>query len=205
MQKDFHFYEPTQGHGLRHDPISSIVGPRVIGWIGTKSKEGVLNLAPYSFCNVFNYRPPVIAFSSVGYKDSVRNAIETGVFTWNLATRDLAEPMNMTSLEQDVREFEVAGLTPVDSRLIDAPRVGESHASLECKVTTHFQLKDSEGKDLNTWMVLGEVVGVHVSPNSIVDGIYRTAIPRPILRGGGPGDYFEITDLALFDMPRPKS
>jgi flavin reductase (DIM6/NTAB) family NADH-FMN oxidoreductase RutF len=113
--------------------------------------------------------------------------------------------MNMTSLEQDVREFEVAGLTPVDSRLIDAPRVGESHASLECKVTTHFQLKDSEGKDLNTWMVLGEVVGVHVSPNSIVDGIYRTAIPRPILRGGGPGDYFEITDLALFDMPRPKS
>ena len=121
------------------------------------------------------------------------------------ATRPSIEPMNMTSLEQDVREFEVAGLTPVDSRLIDAPRVGESHASLECKVTTHFQLKDSEGKDLNTWMVLGEVVGVHVSPNSIVDGIYRTAIPRPILRGGGPGDYFEITDLALFDMPRPKS
>src|SRR5690606_41216488 len=102
-------------------------------------------------------------------------------------------------------QLEAAGLCAVDSHMIDAPRVSESLASQECQVTTLFQWKDSEGKDLNTWMVLGEVVGVHVSPNSIVDGIYRTAIPRPILRGGGPGDYFEITDLALFDMPRPKS
>lgn len=204
VQENFHFYEPTQGHGLRHDPISSIVGPRVIGWIGTKSTQGVLNLAPYSFCNVFNYRPPVIAFSSVGYKDSVRNAIETGVFTWNLATRKLAERMNQTSLEQDVREFEVAGLTAVDSRFVDAPRVGESPASLECKLTHHFRLQDAQGQDLDTWMVLGEVVGVHVSPDCIVDGIYQTALPRPILRGGGPGDYFEVSDTTLFDMRRPK-
>src|SRR5690625_5655553 len=73
-----HFYEPKKGHGLPHDPMNAIVGPRVIGWIGTRSQQGVLNLAPYSFFNLFNYRPPILGFSSIGYKDSVRNAIETG-------------------------------------------------------------------------------------------------------------------------------
>ena len=204
MQNHYHFYEPLKGHGLRHDPISSIVGPRVIGWIGTQDTAGNPNLAPYSFCNIFNYQPPVIAFSSVGYKDSVRNAIKTGVFTWNLASRDLAEPMNQSSTMQAVNEFEFAQLTPIAGQLVAAPRVGESHVSIECKVTQHFQLTDHQGEAIDTWMVLGEAVGVHINPALIKDGIYHCAAGRPILRGGGPGDYYEINDDTLFDMRRPK-
>ena len=202
MQHDYHSYEPNQGHGLRYDPISAIVGPRVIGWIGTQNAAGDTNLAPYSFCNIFNYRPPIIAFSSVGYKDSVRNAIETGVFTWNLATRPLAEPMNLTSVERPVNEFELSQLTPIASLHIAAPRVGESPVSLECRVTQHFPLQKLDGQT-DTWMVLGEVVAVHISPALIKDGVYHTAAARPILRGGGPGDFFEVSDQTLFDMRRP--
>lgn len=204
MQKNYHFYEPLKGHGLRHDPISGIVGPRVIGWIGSQDKAGNQNLAPYSFCNIFNYQPPIIAFSSVGFKDSVRNAIETGVFTWNLANRELAERMNQSSTMQTVDEFQFANLTPISSKLINAPRVGESLVSIECKMTKHFQLTDHKGEHINTWMVLGEAIAVHISPELIKDGIYHCASARPILRGGGPGDYYEITDDTLFDMRRPK-
>lgn len=201
--RNYHYYETAKGHGLKHDPIAAIVGPRVIGWIGSRSAEGQLNLAPYSFCNVFNYRPPVIAFSSVGYKDSVRNAIETGVFTWNLATRVLAEKMNETSVERDVREFELSGLTPLTGRQVDAPRVAESPVSLECRLTQHFRLQNAAGQELDTWMVLGEVVAAHISRHCLVDGVYQTALPGPILRAGGPGDFFEVTDATRFFMRRP--
>ncbi|HEX8602407.1 MAG TPA: flavin reductase family protein, partial [Pseudoduganella sp.] len=85
-----HFYEPREGHGLRHDPFNAIVGPRPIGWISSSSADGILNLAPYSFFNAFNYVPPIVGFASIGYKDTLRNVRETGVFVWNLATRPLA-------------------------------------------------------------------------------------------------------------------
>lgn len=204
VQDHYHTYEPKNGHGLRHDPISSIVGPRVIGWIGTQDTAGQPNLAPYSFCNIFNYKPALIAFSSVGYKDSVRNAIETGVFTWNLATRPLAEAVNQSSLEQPVNEFELTQLTPVAGQLVAAPRVAQSPVSIECKVTQHFQMTDQHQDALNTWMVIGEVVAVHIDPALIKDGIYHCAAAQPILRGGGPADYYEISDQTLFHMYRPK-
>ena len=94
--EDRHFYEPSKGHGLPHDPFNSIVGPRPIGWVSTRGTGGALNLAPYSFFNAFNYSPPIIGFSSTSPKDSVRNARETGEFVWNMTTRVLAERMNAT-------------------------------------------------------------------------------------------------------------
>ena len=92
-----YFYQPSQGHGLPHDPLNAIIGPRPIGWIASQDAEGQRNLAPYSFFNCFNYRPPIIGFASSGWKDSVRNIVETKEFVWNLATRPLAEAMNETS------------------------------------------------------------------------------------------------------------
>lgn len=77
-ESDMYFYQPSQGHGLPHDPLNAIIGPRPIGWISSCDKAGQLNLAPYSFFNCFNYRPPIIGFSSNGWKDSVRNITETG-------------------------------------------------------------------------------------------------------------------------------
>ncbi|MGO4325998.1 flavin reductase family protein [Cupriavidus sp. 2TAF22] len=206
VSDDFYFYEPARGHGLPHDPFNAIVGPRPIGWISSRAADGVVNLAPYSFFNAFNYTPPIVGFSSVGYKDSVRNIEQTGEFCWNLATRALADPMNAScaAVPPEVDEFTLAGLTPAASRAVAVPRVAESPVSFECRLTQLIQLQGVDGQKVPTWLVLGEVVGVHVDRTLLKDGIYDTAAARPILRGGGPADYFEIGPEALFRMRRPR-
>src|SRR5258708_2409706 len=125
-----HYYEPSQGHGLKYNPFNAIIAPRPIGWISSRDAKGQLNLAPYSFFNAFNYDPPILGFASISWKDSVRNASETGEFVWNLATKELAEQMNRTSLPvpDDVDEFQLAGLTAAPSKHVDVPRVLESRA-----------------------------------------------------------------------------
>jgi flavin reductase (DIM6/NTAB) family NADH-FMN oxidoreductase RutF len=200
-----HIYEPAQGHGLKHDPFNAIVGPRPIGWISSISPAGVANLAPYSFFNGFNYRPPIIGFSSIGWKDSVANIEATGEFCWNLATKALGEQMNLTTAPAppEIDEFEVAGLTPVPGRLVAAPRVLESPVNFECRLTQLIQLQGADGAKVDTWLVLGEVVVVHIDPAYLTDGVYETATARPILRAGRLGDYFEITPETLFSMRRP--
>ena len=206
MPEDVHFYEPAHGHGLAHDPFNSIVGPRPIGWIWSVDREGRRNLAPYSFFNAFNYHPPIVGFCSVGYKDSVRNVEATGAFGWNLATFPLSQAMNAScaAVAPGVDEFELAGLTPVASKHIAAPRVGESPVSFECKLTQMLRLQGTDGKPVDSWMMFGEVVAVYIAKALLKDGIYHTAAADPILRGGGPGDYFRITEDRKFVMPRPR-
>ena len=206
MSQDEHFYEPAKGHGLPHDPFNAIVGPRPIGWISSQDSQGRLNLAPYSFFNAFNYTPPIIGFASIGAKDSLHNIRQTGEFVWNLATRPLAEQMNQTcaAVPPEVSEFELAGLTPVASRCIAVPRVEESPVSFECRLTQILQLQGVDGVPVETWLVLGEVVGVHIASHLLHNGIYDTAAAQPILRAGGPADYFEISSQARFKMYRPR-
>ena len=202
-----HFYEPKNGHGLPHDPFNAIVGPRPIGWVSTRSNDGILNLAPYSFFNAFNYIPPIVGFSSTGPKDSLRNVQENGIFVWNLVTRPLAEAMNQTCapVGPEVNEFELAGLTTAPSRVVDVPRVAESPVSFECRSTQIIQLEGLDKQKVPTWLVLGEVVGVHIADHLLKDGIYDTANAGHILRGGGPADYFSIGPEQLFKMSRPKA
>ena len=204
-RSDAHYFRPADGTGLPHNPFNAIIGPRPIGWISTQAADGTRNLAPYSFFNGFNYYPPIVGFSSVGWKDSVANIQATGDFVWNLATRSLADQMNRTSasVPSDVDEFAVSGLTPIPASLVGSPMVQESPVNFECLLTQLIQLTSAAGDPLDTWMVLGEVVAVHIDRDHLVDGIYDTAGPRPILRAGGPAGYFEIGPDAEFLMPRP--
>lgn len=201
---DAHSYEPRLGHGLAHEPFNAIVGPRPIGWISTLSAAGVANLAPYSYFNGFNYFPPVIGFSSIGWKDTVANVEASGEFCWNLATRALAEAMNLTCAPAPpgVDEFEVAGLTKTYGRHVAAPMVVESPVTFECRLTQLIRLKLADGSDADTWLVLGEVVAVHIDRAYVEGGVYETAAARPILRAGRLGDYFEIKPEAMFSMDR---
>lgn len=203
---EFHFYEPSQGHGLEHDPFNAIVGPRPIGWISSMDAKGHVNLAPYSFFNAFNYHPPIIGFSSIGWKDSVSNIQETGEFVWNLATKHIGEQMNQTSasVPHETDEFIISGLTKVPGRKVSVPRVGESLASFECKLTQLIQLQGADGRKADAWMVFGEVVAVYIDKSLIKDGVYQTADAHPILRAGRMGDYAEIRPDAMFEMVRPR-
>ncbi|MGU3522099.1 flavin reductase family protein [Enterobacteriaceae bacterium C23F] len=200
-----YFYQPSDGHGLPHDPLNAIIGPRPIGWIASADAQGRHNLAPYSFFNCFNYRPPIIGFASSGWKDSVRNIVETREFVWNLATVDLARAMNETSasLPHGENEFTRAGLTPAESRLVRAPRVAESPVNFECRLSQCIQLTAADGTAVDSWLVLGEVVAVHIAESLLENGIYQTAKARPALRAGGPTAYYTIDESQRFDLVRP--
>lgn len=200
-----YFYQPAQGHGLPHDPLNAIIGPRPIGWIASRDAEGRNNLAPYSFFNCFNYRPPIIGFSSTGWKDSVRNINETKEFVWNLTTFDLASRMNESSasLAHGEDEFVRAGLTPVASQLVKVPRVAESPVNFECRLSQCIQLTAADGTPIDTWLVLGEVVGIHIDESLLENGIYQNARAKPVLRAGGPSAYYTIDDAQRFDLIRP--
>jgi flavin reductase (DIM6/NTAB) family NADH-FMN oxidoreductase RutF len=200
-----YYYEPGNGHGLPHDPLNAIIGPRPIGWISSLGSSGVLNLAPYSFFNAFSYKPPIIGFSSTGAKDTLRNARETGEFVWNLATRALAEHMNATSatVAYETDEFVLSGVTPLASTLVKPPRVAESPVNFECKVTEIVRLKDQYGQPTQSWLVLGEVIAVHILRSLLKDGIFDTFGAGIILRAGGPTGYAAITPANRFDMTRP--
>ena len=204
---EYHFYEPAKGHGLPHQPLLSLVGPRPIGWISTIGGDGVLNLAPFSFFNIVCGNPPLLAVGVSSLKDSARNVGETAEFVWNLATRDLAEQMNLSSatLPISVDEFAYAGLTPEPSHMVKVPRVKEAPVAMECRVTEVIRPRDIDGNVTATRLVLGQVVGVHIRKDLLRDGIYDTAAARPIVRGGGPGDYFEILPQGHFFMPRPEA
>jgi flavin reductase (DIM6/NTAB) family NADH-FMN oxidoreductase RutF len=203
---DFHFYDPAKGHGLPHDPFKAIVGPRPIGWISSRDTKGRINLAPYSYFNAFHDQPPIVAFGSTGFKDSIRNIEETREFVANLATRPLAEAMNKTSasVDADVNEFELAGLTPAAGRAVSVPRVAESPAALECRLLQVIRQHDLEGRPLDAWMALGQVVGVHINRAFLKDGLFDAAAARPIMRSGYRADYFEATPETLFRMVRPR-
>ena len=202
LQDTVHFYEPRSGHRLPHDPFNAIVGPRPIGWISSRSPAGSLNLAPYSFFNAFNYTPPIVGFASIGYKDSVRNLEATGEFVWNLVTRNLSEAMNATATGDGVDEWERAGLTGADCVAVSPQRVALAPVAFECRVTQVVRLRTKEGADVDTWLTLGEVVGVHIDETYLVDGVYDTALARPVLRAGGPSAYFELGER--FELGRPQ-
>ena len=196
------FYDvASNNHGLPLDPFYALVGPRPIGWISTLSKEGVANLAPYSFYNAFSHNPNYVAFGTGGYKDSFRNAAETGEFAVNLVTFDLREAMNASSAEQVGDEFELAGVEKAACRLIKPPRVALSPVCLECRFFKSVELPDDAGH-VNDWLVIGKVIGIHIDEKFIENGRVNTAAMKPIARLG----YAEYATVeAAWKMRRPAS
>ena len=201
------FYRPGEHRSelLAHDPFKAIVGPRPIGWVSTLSASGAVNLAPYSFFNAISERPPQLAFSSMGAKDSVTFAGETDEFVWNLVTIEVAEAMNATSapLARGASEFERAGLEMAPSTIVAPPRVAAARCSMECRVTHRHELRDLDGAPTDVHLVIGQVVGVHLDETAIVDGAVDTARLRPVARLGGVGDYSVVDDV--FEMFRPQA
>jgi flavin reductase (DIM6/NTAB) family NADH-FMN oxidoreductase RutF len=200
------FYESNpKAHGLAHDPFKALVAPRPIGWITAMSAQGEVNLSPYSFFNAFSDQPNIVAFSSNGRKDALHFIEETGEFVCNLATFDLREAMNDTSapLARGHNEMNHAGLTAAPSRVVKPPRVAEAPAALECKWLKTVPLEPLGGGPPAYYLVIGQVVGVHIDDRFIQNGIVDTAAMRPIMRAGYR-DYFVATPENRFTMTRPR-
>ncbi|MCQ8240166.1 flavin reductase family protein [Rhizosaccharibacter radicis] len=205
QESGWHRYDPAEGHGLRHDPFNSIVGPRPIGWIGSRAADETPNLAPYSFFNAFNYTPPIVGFASTGWKHSAANIAATGSFTWNLVDRSTADAMNRSAatVGPEIDEFSLAGVSAVPGEVVDAPRVEQSTVSFECRLLQQIRLHDLERRPVDTWLTLGQVVRVHIRRFLIRDGVFDTAAAAPVLRAGGPSAYVAVTPESFFHMRRP--
>lgn len=190
------FYQPKDGHGLPHNPFNAIVTPRPIGWISTRGSLGD-NLAPYSFFNAIAYVPPQVMFASTGAKDSLRNIRETGVFAVNIVAEAQMQGMSDTSatLPPGVDEFNHAGIAKTECSTINAPRVADSPATLECRMT---QIIPVLGRD--NYLILGEVTGVHLADDCMVNGRFDATRYLPVARMGYR-DYTVVRDV--FEMIRP--
>ena len=196
------FYEPRQGHGLPHDPIKAIIAPRPIGWISTLNKAGQPNLAPYSFFNMVQTRTPICMFGSDGLKHTAANAMATGEFVFNLVSRPLFDAMYATSaaLGEGEDEFAAAGLEAAACKVVRAPRVAASPASLECKVLNAMELFTLDGTTTGGWLIVGQVVGVHIAEDFLVDGMFDTVKAQSVARCGYR-DYSQV--MEMFSALRP--
>lgn len=192
------FYRPEQGHGLPHNPFNAIITPRPIGWISTRGSDGQDNLAPYSFFNGVAYEPPQVMFSSTSAKDdrgdtkdSVANIRDTGEFCVNIVQYDMRDAMNASSgpWDKEVDEFAFAEIERAECEVIACSRVAGAPAALECKLT---QIVPLEGT--SNFAVFGQVVGVHIRDNVLVDGMIDVTKYLPLARLG-------YRDYAYIDRP----
>lgn len=201
---------PTGTHkenGLPFNPLKAIIAPRPIGWISSVSKNGIHNLAPYSFFNAISETPAMVAFSSSpsasGHKDSVKNIEEVGDFVVNIVSAALLDAMNITSasVAPNVSEFETAKLTPAKSQMVRSSYVAEAPCYLECKLWKILDLPTSDTGE-HSKLVIGQVVGIGIE-DAIVTSEGKIDVSRfkPAARLGYK-DYAIIDNI--FELGRPE-
>jgi len=193
-----------RNHGLRHNPFKALVAPRPIGWIGTVSRTGVPNLAPYSFFNAVSDMPPIVMFSSMGRKDSLINVEETGEFTCSMSTVGLIDAMNLSSapVAANVDEFRLANLDTAPSLVVKPPRVAASPSALECRLWKTLALPHPDENLPEYFVVFGHVVAIYIDDAYVKDGIVDTGAMQPAARMGYM-DYAAVRPDTVFTLNRP--
>ena len=199
------FYEPKKGVPFKIDPFKSLIFPRPIGWISSVNKNGVANLAPYSYFNAVTDEPPQIMFCSNGssthgkYKDSLSNILNTKEFVVNFVTTATRNQMNISSrdFKPDEDEFLLSNLKKKKSKLVKAPSVRDSPVNLECKLVKIIKLKSNSDK--TSTMVVGEVIGVYIKNKFIKNNRVDSVSMKYIARMG----YSEYTTISSkFNLKR---
>jgi len=204
----FYTTDSYTAHGLPHNPLKALIAPRPIAWVSTLDKDGNPNLAPFSFFNAMSDDPPVVVFSCSGgkptgeRKDTLANIQATGEFVAHIVPYELRHEMNATSapLPAGTDEFEAAGLKKAKSKLVSPPRIAACPVALECKFLQYVPLP-SNLTDGPYGACFGQVVGIHIDDDVIVDGMVNVLKYKPIARLGYK-DYAAVTDV--FSITRPE-
>ncbi|MFD4523764.1 flavin reductase family protein [Streptomyces sp. NPDC058470] len=192
-------------HGLAHNPFKAICVPRPIGWISTLDRDGRRNLAPFSQSQNMAFDPPTVSIAinqreTDHRKDTVQNIEATGEFVWNMATYELREAVNFSGrpLPHGDDEFDYAGVTAAESRVVKAPRVAESPVNMECRYVQTVRIPGNA--DQTTDLVIARVVAIHIADEAISDGMLDVLKIRPLARLG----YNQYTSVeSVFTMTIP--
>lgn len=187
------FFDPQTAAGFRRSIFNAIVAPRPIGWISSISRDGRVNLAPFSQFNLASTAPPVVMFAcntpaDRDEKDTITNVRATGEFVVNLVSWELREAMNITSTPapHGDDEFDLAGLAKAPSVKVRPPRVRASPANLECRLLRFVEIEPEFPGETPSTVVLGRVVGLHVGEGFLdADGRFDTLRAQPLSRLGG--------------------
>lgn len=202
-----HFRPGIDHHGLPFDPFKSCTVPRPIGWLSTVSSDGIVNLAPFSQWQNLTFDPPLVMFAANqniegARKDTVANAEQTGWFVWNMATYSLRNAVNQSSafVDPSIDEFELAGVSKLDSISAPGPRVAESPVHFECQYLSTHRLPGG-GTVGTVDVVYGEVKHIHINDDVIDDtGKLDLLKIKPIARLG----YYDYTVINnIFEMKIP--
>jgi flavin reductase (DIM6/NTAB) family NADH-FMN oxidoreductase RutF len=190
-------FDPDDAGVNAYQLLTALVVPRPIAWVSTLDGSGRGNLAPHSFFTVASGRPPVVMFSSLGHKDTVRNIEETGEFVVNFTSEELLHQVNDSSAPFDHGDDEAGrlGITMEPSETVAPPRVAESPASIECRLERIIEIG-------HAYVVFGTVTAITVRDAVLVDGHPEIAHLRPVSRLGRDewGHPPEV-----FDLKRPQS
>jgi flavin reductase (DIM6/NTAB) family NADH-FMN oxidoreductase RutF len=181
--------------------LNCLVAPRPIAWVSTVDAAGVVNLAPHSYFTVASADPPVVQFTSIGRKDSLRNAQACGEFVINVVPWRLREAVNLTSIDApaDVDELALAGLTAEASRLVRPPRVAQSPAAMECRLLDVRSF--GEGPRSGT-VVFGEVLHIVVDADAMADdGLPDLAVLNSATRADR-SHWAPLGELVTIERPR---
>jgi len=190
-------FDPEQTDALAfYRLLNSVVIPRPIAWVSSRSAEGVDNLAPHSFFTVACTDPPIVQFTSVGRKDSLRNVEATREFVVNVTPEPLLEAVNATSINAppEVSEFDHVGIAREPSLRVAPPRVRDAPVALECLLHDTVALGDCT-------VVLGRVVHLVIAEQAMRDGRPAADLLRPLARLGGR-QWTTLGELLELDRPR---
>lgn len=203
------FFRPgIESSGLPYNPFKACCVPRPIGWIGTVSRAGVHNLAPYSQFQNLGWDPPTVMVAANARadgtpKDTAANAIDTGEFTWSMATWAQRDAVVASSTEHPagVDEFERHGIAWLPSRLVAPRRVAASPVHFECRLLRWLHLPGNLPAS-GVHLLIGEVIGIHIDEAAIRDGRIDLAALQPLARLGYR-DYTRVTEVVeLADAER---
>ena len=185
--------------------LVGLVTPRPIAWVTTRSKSGVVNLAPFSFFNMFGANPPVVVFSPTqkrdgSKKDTLRNIEANGEFVINASTEKHAELINLSSAMLPIEESELAltGQSTIASTSIQTPRLADVPFALECRV---LQIVPVGQGPISANLVIGEVLTLHVDDEILGEDSYPD--PRKLKAIARLGNEYWCRTQDLFQLKRP--
>jgi len=187
--------------------LTGTVGPRPIAFASTINKDGAVNLAPFSFFNVFSANPPILVFSPSrsgrdnSTKNTLDNVLEVPETVVNIVNYDIVQQMSLasTAYAKDVNEFTKSGLTELASETIRPPRVAESPIQLECKVTEVKPLGDQGGAGN---LVICEILKIHIKEEVLDDqGAIDPIQLDQVARMGA--NWYTRANKGLFEIPKP--
>ena len=192
--------EPSEMYKL----ITGCIVPRPIAFVSTRSREGVVNLAPFSFFNGIAYNPPTIGFSVIDrageMKDTSRNISEHPEFVVHIVSENMVEQMNATCGDYGphVDEFGVAGLTATPGTQVDVPRVAEALVALECRLSQHLRLGATHP---HTSFIMGEVIHWHLDDRLLNERMHINPAALDAVGRMGGTEYTRTRDRFALDRP----